>query len=313
MPTVVIIKGKERDKMVDEGVNLLGGLDKYVKKNGKVLIKPNLCAIKTWDTGATTDPKLVEEIIIRLKGITNNILIGESNHSTITAEYAFDALGYVEIAKRHDIKLINLSDKSRLVELDNKEGFFLKKIALHEELLAADLIINLPVMKTNEISLVTLALKNIIGVLPDREKARFHASIHEIIADINKYIKKTFVILDGRIAMEGDGPIDGESVRLDLLVFADDPVAADYIGAKIMGIDPVEVKHVELSEISGAGTTKNIQLKGEDLNSVIKKFKRPNRLSFRKKIMYGILGNRFLTWVVCYVNEKMRKSNSKYL
>jgi uncharacterized protein (DUF362 family) len=296
MPTVVIIKGKELDRMVDEGLNLLGGLAKYVKKNEKVVIKPNLCAIKTWDTGTTTDPKLVEEIVTRLKEITSDILIGESDHSTISAEYAFDALGYTELAKRHGIKIINLSDNGRLVELDNKEGFFLKKIALHEDLLAADLIINLPVMKTNEISVVTLALKNMIGVLPDREKARLHANIHEVIADINKYIKETLVIMDGRIAMEGDGPIDGEIVRLDLLVFADDPVAADCIGAKVMGIDPVEVKHIGLSEISGAGTTKNIQLKGEDLNSVIKKFKRPNRLSFRKKIMYWILGNRFLTW-----------------
>ena len=306
MPTVVIIKGKKLGKMIGEGVNLLGGLAKYVKKNEKVLIKPNLCAIKTWDTGATTDPKLAEEIIIRLKGITNDILIGESNHSTITAEYAFDALGYTELAKRHDVKLINLSEKSRLVELDNKEGFFLKKIALHEELLAADMVINLPVMKTNEISLVTLALKNMFGVLPDREKARFHANIHGVIADINKFIKKTLVILDGRIAMEGDGPIDGEPVELDLLIFADDPVAADCIGAKIMGIEPVEVEHIGLSERSGVGTTKNIQLKGEDLNTVIKKFKRPKRLSFRKKVMYGILGNRFLMSAGSYAGAKIK-------
>lgn len=307
MSTVVIIKGKELGKMIDEGLNLLGGLAKYVKKDGKVLIKPNLCAIKTWDTGTTTDPNLVEEIVIRLKEITNDILIGESEHSTISAGYAFDTLGYTELAKRHDVKLINLSEKSRLVELDNKEGFFLKKIALHEELLAADLIINLPVMKTNEISLVTLALKNMFGVLPVREKARFHANIHEVIADINKFIKKELIILDGRIAMEGDGPVDGEIVRLDLLVFADDPVASDCIGAKIMGIDPVEVKHIELSEISGVGSSKNIQLKkGEDLNSVIKKFKRPRKLSFRKMIMYRILGNRFLMSARSYSIAKIK-------
>ncbi len=143
MVTVGIVKGNKLDEMLEKGLNLLGGLDRYIKKDSKVLIKPNLCTIKPWSTGATTDPLLVEELLKRLKKITNNIFIGESDHGTIDAEYAYHKLGFTELAKKYDVKLINLSDKNKLIEINNSNGYFFKKISLHEDLLSSDLIINL--------------------------------------------------------------------------------------------------------------------------------------------------------------------------
>lgn len=305
MPTVAIVKGegKELSEMIDDGLNMLGGIDSYVKRDDKVLIKPNLSAIKTWETGATTDPRLAEEIINRLKKVTDNILLGESDHSAITAEYAFDKLGYAELAKRYGVTLVNLSDKSRLVDLNNENCFFLTKMGLHEDILSADLIINLPVMKTNEISLVSLALKNNFGLLPERNKAKFHANIHEVIADINRFIKKTFVVLDARVAMEGNGPVDGDVVKLDLLLCGDDSVALDCVAARIMGFDSDEIKHISMSEFAGVGSTKNVQIKGEKLDAVVHRFKRAGKISNVMKLKYFFWGHRFFMPIIIFISK----------
>lgn len=305
MAKVAIVKGFQPDDVIDQGFQLLGGIEQYISKHDRVLIKPNLCAAKQWSTGATTDPVLTEKVIQRVKEITDNVALGETDHSAVDAEYVFDQLGFKDIANKHNISLINLSDMRKVSILKNPDGFFLKELPIHEEVLKADVIINLPVMKTNEVSGITLSLKNMFGVIAIREKARLHTNIHEVIADINRFIGKTLVILDGRCAMQGNGPLDGEVVHMNTLVFGDDMVAVDFIGAQIMGFDPVEIKHIALSESCGVGNTNDISLFGIPVQEVAYSFKRPSKIPPRRVIKYAILKNRYCTTAMGFLSKKI--------
>lgn len=306
MAKVAIVKAHDLDDALDHGLQLLGGLEQYISNNDKVLIKPNLCAAKPWSTGTTTDPLLTEKVIRRIKEITDDITLCESDHSTVDAEYVFRYLGFEEIARRYDLRLINLSDRRNVVMLKNPDGYILKELPLHKEMLNADLIINLPVMKTNEISGITLSLKNMFGTIATREKATFHDDIHGVIADINRFVGRTLVILDARCAMQGDGPINGDVLHLDTLVFGDDMVAVDYIGAQIMGFDPDEIEHIALSERCGVGSTGDIQLLGVPVQEVAYPFARAAGISQRNRVKYAILKNKYCVGAVRFLVKNIR-------
>jgi len=307
MSKVVLLKVKDIEKSLIECTALLGGIDEFVKKGDKVLIKPNLCTVKNYLTGATTDPALVENIIEILQSFTKDISIIESDHSAVDAQYAFEALGFKSIAEKYGIMTVNLSDKRMLVDVDIENGLYFKTIKVHKAILEADLIINVSILKTNEISTITVSLKNMIGILPDREKAKYHSNIDEVITDINKIIvNKKLIIVDGRIGMEGNGPISGTPVKNDILIMSDDPVAADYISAKVMGFDPDSIKYIGLSEKAGIGTSKNIEMLGIPLNSIIKPFKVPSKLDKKRKMRYFILKNKFMASVLSLFLSKIK-------
>jgi len=312
-PVVALVKGSDPFQMVDQGLRLLGGLNSIIKPNMKIFLKPNLCAIKTWKTGSTTDPQVIEAFVNLINDKTKDITIVESNHGGIDADLSFRVLGYKELAEKLDIKLLNVS-RGKLVEIENPNALFLKKVKLHEELLDCEAMINFPVLKTSEKSLVTLSLKNMFGVLPYRIKAKLHPFINEVICDVNTLIKTSLVIVDGRIGMEGNGPVNGEPVKMDLMIFGTDPVAVDSIGTKIMGFKPENVPHIRLAEEKGIGSTKEITVIGEKLEKVQRKFRPAGKISYGWKLRYGVQENKLtspLINVVARVLAGYRKMKLK--
>jgi uncharacterized protein (DUF362 family) len=115
--------------------------------------------------------------------------------------------------------------------------------------LQSDLIVSMPKVKTHHWAGVTLSMKNMFGVVPGMKygwpKNTLHwHGIHESILDICATVPISFVIADGIEAMEGNGPIQGEMRRLGRIILADDPVAADATCARLMGLDPHLISHI---------------------------------------------------------------------
>jgi hypothetical protein len=141
----------------------------------------------------------------------------------------------------------------------------------------ADVIINTPVMKTHDVFPATLGLKNMKGVLQEKDKKRFHKwGLAQSIVDLNKLVLPQVTVLDGTVGMEGMGPAHGTPVNLGIIVSSFDTVAADSVAAAAMGIDPLEIEYVKLASEQGLGCAdfSRIEVVGLRIEEVKRPFKR---------------------------------------
>ena len=240
----------------------------------RVLIKVNFITTKTWDSGATTDPIVVEAIIQRLKKLPLEIYVVESDATITNADKAFEITGMKEMCKKNDVQFLNLRHEKDKVKIKIPDGECLKTINV-PRIVMESAIISAAKMKTHMATKVTLGMKNMFGLLPDKLKFKYHAKgISKVIVDINTVLKPNITVIDGFVAMEGKGPTDGTPVKMDLIIAGKDPVATDATGARIMGIDPHEISHIRTASQKGLGNIDNIEIQGSMLEDVKQTFKR---------------------------------------
>jgi uncharacterized protein (DUF362 family) len=240
----------------------------------RALIKVNFITTKTWDSGATTDPMVVEAIIQRLKKIPLEIYVVESDATITNADKAFEITGMKEMCKKNDVQFLNLRHEKDKVKIRIPDGECLKTINV-PRIVMESAIISAAKMKTHIATKVTLGMKNMFGLLPDKLKFKYHAKgISKVIVDINTVLKPNITVIDGFVAMEGKGPTDGTPVKMDLIIAGKDPVATDATSARIMGIDPHEISHIRTASQKGLGNIDNIEIQGSKLEDVKQTFKR---------------------------------------
>ena len=158
--------------------------------------------------------------------------------------------------------------------------------ALRRGVLESGPIVNLPRLKTHTFTVMTGALKNTFGVVPGGRKAELHLShstveeFSRMIVDLNGLVPSRLVVLDAIRAMQGNGPGSGDLVDVGLLIISDDPVAADAVGCRIMGIDPLSVPQIRIAHENGLGNAhpECIELRGEQIGPYTRRpFKMPPR------------------------------------
>jgi uncharacterized protein (DUF362 family) len=232
--------------------------DIKLDSSSKVLIKPNLCSIKSHETGITTDPKIVEELIKYLKSTFNisDISIVESDGTQVLADLAFELLGYRRLSERLNVKLANLSKVPFSIRTF-PENSFIKKIKIPDLFQDADFFISVPKIKTHMDCYMTCALKNQYGCNPYWFKKSYHKRLNDAIVDVNTAFKPDMIVVDGFVAMDGrKGPTDGVPLRMNTLIIGRDSVAVDHFVSTLMGINPTKVKYIVEAERRGLGTTK---------------------------------------------------------
>jgi uncharacterized protein (DUF362 family) len=170
----------------------------------------------------------------------------------------------------------------------------LQKLTLHKSLSDIDMLCSVPMMKTHVLATVTLGLKNVIGLYPGTAYCSVRSCVHteaeeggskgvafEII-DMARANKMGLTVIDGSMAMEGDGPSGGKLVKTDLIIAGTSPLAADMIAAAIMGFEPSEIPHFNLAHESGMHpfTLDEIEIRGLQINNVRRSFERPYIIPF---------------------------------
>lgn len=253
---------KDIHACIKRGLDSMGDLK--LGSGSIVAIKPNLCCIKSPETGATTNPQVIEGIIACLKNEydVTSIYIVESDGSQVLADMAFKLLGYERLAKRLNVKLVNLSKSPFSIKVF-PENAFLKKIRFPHIMEKAGFFISVPKIKTHGGfgAYLTSALKNQFGCNPNPHKSKLHKRLHDAIVDLNMAFKPDLVIVDGIVAMGGyRGPVNGVPIRMNTLIFGRDPVAVDHLVARIMGINPNRVRYLVEAERRGLGTTEYITI-----------------------------------------------------
>jgi len=254
-----------------EAVNLVGGIEKFIGRSDNVMLKPNLNG-----TEGLTNIEVVESLIqILFEYGAKGIVIAESTfgNAQIT-DMCFEKSGYSQLAKKYGIELINLN-KSQVVETAVKKPLVTSNLKIAKEVFDVDKIINLPVMKVHYATGITLAMKNLKGLLVGNEKKHFHEiGLDKAIVDLNNTIKPALNIADCTACMERMGPRGGDIVNLNLLMASQNCAEMDYIGCLIMQHTPDEVKHLKYYIEGNNVDVKNISVVGESVENVKYPFKK---------------------------------------
>lgn len=223
---------------------LIGNREKVVG------IKPNLVSPTEASYGATTHPEIVEGIIEYLQenGFQNTVILEGSWVGDRTSE-AYEVCGYKEISEKYGVPFWDTQkDKGILRECKGLELYVCESV---EKL---DFLINVPVLKGHCQTKITCALKNMKGLIPNKEKRRFHAmGLHKPIAHLNAGIKQDFVVVDN-ICGDLDFEDGGNPVVMNRIFAGRDPVLIDSYVCKMMHYDAEEVPYVKLAEEIGVGT-----------------------------------------------------------
>jgi uncharacterized protein (DUF362 family) len=217
----------------------------------RVGLKPNLVVSRPSKEGATTHPEIAAGLIVYLKkNGFNNIVILEGSWVGDSTSAAFSVCGYSTLAKENGVELIDTQkDRSEVVDCKGM------KIEICESSRAVDFMINLPVMKGHCQTLLTCALKNNKGIIPDREKRRFHAlGLHKPIAHLNTAVRNDFIVADG-ICGDLDFEEGGNPVHVGRIFAARDPVLCDAWAAGLMGYKLGEIPYIGLAEKLGVGVS----------------------------------------------------------
>jgi uncharacterized protein (DUF362 family) len=270
---VAIVKGERGYKPVFKALDLID-YKQCLTGYDKVLIKVNFITTKTWDTGATTDPIVVEAIIKKLKNLPVEIYVVESDATLTNADKAFEATGMNQICKQNDVPYLNLRHVKDRVKIAIPKGETLHSITV-PRIVTESAIISAAKLKTHMSTKVTLGMKNMFGLLPDKFKGKYHAKgINKVILDINTVLKPALTVIDGFVAMEGQGPTDGTPVKMDLIIAGKDVVATDATAARVMGFDPWEISHIRKAHEKGMGNIDNIEIVGSKIDDVRQVFRR---------------------------------------
>jgi uncharacterized protein (DUF362 family) len=272
-PSVVaVVKGERGHAPVFKALDLINYKNALVGYD-KVLIKVNFITDKTWDTGATTDPIVVEAIIKKLEDLPVKVYVVESDATITNADKAFEATGMKDMCSRNGVEWLNLRHVEDRVKLDVPNGEVLKSITV-PRLVTESAVISAAKLKTHANTTVTLGMKNMFGLLPDKFKAKYHMKgISDVVVDINTVLKPALTVIDGFVGMKGRGPIDGTPVQMNLIIAGTDVVATDATAARIMGFNPYEIKHIRKAYEKGLGKSE-AQILGEKLESVKRVFAR---------------------------------------
>jgi uncharacterized protein (DUF362 family)/Pyruvate/2-oxoacid:ferredoxin oxidoreductase delta subunit len=262
-------------------LDLIGGLGSLIRPGDKVVLKINhLSPASSPDRGVVTHPIFVEAILYLLKDYSLNITVGDDIESTATDGFAVS--GFREMCKRAGVGLINFKEKG-FVEIEC-DGVFLDKVHVSKAALDADVLINLPKLKTHSLTVLTGGVKNIYGTIPNGLRTRFHGeyvrpqNFGQVLVDIFSAIKPHLTIMDGIAAMEGEGPASGSLREVGVILASQDTVALDAVATKIIGLDPMDIYTTKYATERrlGVGNLQDIEVVGERLEDVtVPDFKLP--------------------------------------
>jgi uncharacterized protein (DUF362 family) len=280
-------RGALRDTIV-RGIKLF-----RLELTGKrVLLKPNLVEFDP-NNVINTHPAVIEAAIDSFKTLgAREVVVAEGPGHRRDNEYLLTASGLYDVVRDHRVRYVDLNtDDVRLTKL--KSSFSnLGQLYLPETLYQADLLVSMPKLKTHHWAGVTLSMKNMFGVVPGSiygwpKNALHWAGLQGSIVDINSSLPiPRFAIVDGIVGMEGNGPLQGQAKNAGVLVFGEDPVAVDATAARLMTIEPRQVKYLQSAgEFLGNLNYEQIEQIGEPLERYQQDFRVIDHFAYLKKLI----------------------------
>lgn len=271
------------DNSLKKLLGLLGGVGEFIKSGEKVLIKINLLSGRPPEKAVTTHPNLVEAVINLVKEAGGIPAIGDSPGERVTftgLARAYRIAGFEEVSQRTGVPLLSFEDD--VMEVDNSKGYLYKKFTVTKRIKDFDVIISLPKLKTHPLTYITAAVKNNFGFIPGLRKTEFHLKLpdrelfSQMLVDLLGAIKTNLVILDGIVAMEGNGPASGVPRKVGAILASRNPVALDFVACQLVGYkNLLDIPTNRVAVERGIFHPEDMEILGERIEDLrVKDFKR---------------------------------------
>ncbi len=254
----------------------------------RVVLKPNVFAPNP--PPITTDPRVVVAVadLCREAG-AHSVTVAEGR-SISTAKYrkaanttrgCFEVTGMAAALAAADIPAVYLED-DEFVDVPLPDAQILKTAHVPRTIMEAEVFINMPVMKIHSLAMVTLAIKNLHGIISDYDKLYQHCYREQALArkltDLLRIRHIDLNVMDALVAQEADHATEGRPVEMGLILASADAVALDAVAGAVMGLDPTEVDTTRIAGEAGLGESdlSKIEVIGESIESVRRPFARPD-------------------------------------
>ena len=259
---VVVVKGTDIAKMIEAGIEKLGGWGRFIKAGDKVALKPNLAWKSTPEQGGNTHPDIVRAVVLAAQNAkAGKVLIPENTCQS--ERETFPACGIYGALKGTKAKLYR-PRANDYVAVEVPKGKICKRAKVTRDLIEADCLINMPVAKQHSCTSLTLSMKNWMGAVDNSTRHSWHRrGLHQCIADFSTYLKPTLVIIDAtRILLEKGPQGPGKLDHPHEIIFSTDPVAADAYAATLfkgkvftpVAVNkPKDVAYIAMAEELGVG------------------------------------------------------------
>lgn len=278
MYDVAVIQYERPYYSLKEAIDLCGGFGD-LDPSSKVLIKPNLVVWHEVDFpkyGVLTTSRMIEDMVKLLKeqGV-NDITIAEGavNVSAPLMQKAFTCMGFNALRDRYGVKTINVIQGSfKKLTVDNVT------LSFNKDILEADYVIDMPVLKTHSATAVSLGMKNLKGLISPGSRKKCHNADQSInlnyhVAKLASFLPVRLVVIDGIYSLERGPLYNGKAYRSNIIIASHDIIAADKVGAKVMRIDPENVPHIAMAATDKGRPTdlSDVNIKGNvDINTALK-------------------------------------------
>ena len=283
MSIVAIVKAQKDDiqDAVRRAVALAGGLPEAIGPGAKVLLKPNVVHPAPSGSGTITDAR-VTEAVARLVLERGPALVTIGEGSSVGYDFVglkdspdcLEASGTADVARRLGLPLVDLNRDER-VEVHAENAYVMSDFAIARTAHEADVIIDLPVIKTHIRTGITVGLKNMKGVLPGREKKRTHQlGLDRGIVDLNRVVRPHLTVVDALTGQQGTHTRPEDRVPMNCILASRDVVAVDAVCGAVMGFDVSQIHHVQLAAEAGLGVADldRIEVRGLPIEAVRRTF-----------------------------------------
>jgi len=289
MPTTPVaierVFGEDVESAVARALNRIRAHELMSKKGMVVLIKPNLLMAKPPERAATTHPAVLRGVIQWVSRFEPaKIYVADSSNgiSPGNTRKAMRASGIEKVCEDTGAVAVPFEETPRKV-FRVPDPLVLDEVVSSTLLEEADIVINVPKIKTHGQCVLTCCIKNMFGTVILGNKSRIHArfpsvdSFSSALADVYSVVRPQLTVIDGYLCQEGRGPSSGDVVKLDAVIAGYDPVALDTVVCRVIGLDPKRVAHIAKAAEKGLGTMdlEKVSIHGVGIEGVRRPFKIP--------------------------------------
>jgi uncharacterized protein (DUF362 family) len=250
-----IARGESPKALTRAALAALGGVERFVKRGHEVIIKPNICVdYRSYEYGATTNPEVVAALVELCLGVGAKRVRVMDLPFGGSPESAYATSGIAEAVKAAGGQM-EVMNGAKFRETEIPEGRDISSWQVYQEILSADVVINVPVAKHHSLARLSLGGKNLLGVVST--PSLMHANLNQRIADVVSLVRPTLPVVVAVRTLMAHGPTGGnlDDVRLTNTVIAShDIVAADAYAASLFDLTGSDVAYVKAAADMGLGT-----------------------------------------------------------
>jgi uncharacterized protein (DUF362 family) len=258
---IVMVQGGAPPERFRKGIDFLGGIRQFVKKGQRVVVKPAMAYDKTPESGFTTNPFLIKEIIDQCYKAGAKA-VSVFDHTVDPWTKCYKNSGIERIAKDAMARVIPANNEMYYTEIKSDKPQILKSVKIHKAILEADVFINVPVIGYGKESRLSVAMANLLGCVWGKEFFINNGYDH-CLAELLFYLKPDLNLIDAGLVRSAAN--QAKPFSQDTLIFSTDIVAADSLACQLIQINPDELEYLKIAEESGFGNTSR---KISDINKI---------------------------------------------